>query len=81
MTKRLVILAVSAMCFPLSALAVENNLDLPDLNSLYMGTNPVLSSAEKAALDVSRKWQADSRAKLKPIAGVNGQIQFLYGAM
>lgn len=59
----------------------DQELELPSLESFYLGENPVLTPSEQQALRISRQWQEASRSKLKPVPGPNGEIQFLFGAM
>jgi type IV secretion system protein VirB9 len=46
----------------------------------YFSTNnPTLTAQEKAAIAIAKNWNA-SAAGMKPVAGPNGAIKFLYGA-
>ena len=83
-TLRLVflMLAVSSTgLFPCASVAAETDFELPSLESLYLGENPVLTPAEQQALKISQQWQQSSRSKLRPVPGQNGEIRYLYGAM
>lgn len=75
----LMMAALLVPCVSFGAPAQE--LELPSLESLYLGDNPVLTPSEQAALKISQKWQQDSRSALKPVPGPNGEIQFLFGTM
>lgn len=46
----------------------------------FSGENLTLSPQEKAALAISKKWQNSSATSIKPSAGVDGAIIFLFGA-
>ncbi len=48
---------------------------------LYFSTaNPALTPQEKAALAIAQKWRNSSGTGLKPVAGADGSIRFLFGA-
>lgn len=42
--------------------------------------NPKLTPQEKAGLDLSKKWIAESGQAVKPVPGADGTIRFVYGA-
>lgn len=46
----------------------------------FTGKNPTLTPQERAAIEIAKKWNADSEKGMKPVAGANGTIQFVYGA-
>ena len=63
----------------LSALPPEPN----NLEDMYFSTssqNPTLTQQEKEAIAISRKWQANSATSVKPVAGADGSVRFLYGS-
>ena len=48
---------------------------------LYFSTNnPALTPQERAALAIAQKWRNGSGAGIKPVAGADGSIRFLFGA-
>jgi type IV secretion system protein VirB9 len=48
-------------------------------NQFFSADNPKLTAQEKAGLDISRKWVASTAASVKPVAGPDGTIRFLFG--
>ncbi|MGL4447823.1 MAG: P-type conjugative transfer protein TrbG [Aeromonas sp.] len=46
----------------------------------FSNSNPVLTAQEKAALAIAKRWEAGSATGLKPVAGEDGAIKFIYGA-
>lgn len=48
------------------------------IDKYFTADNPVLSKAEKAALALANKWNADT--KVPAFMGKNGEIQFVYGS-
>ena len=49
-------------------------------DQFFSGTNPTLTAQEKAAIDIAKKWNASTATGLRPVAGQNGAINFLFGA-
>lgn len=48
---------------------------------LYFSTNnPAFTAQERAALAIAQKWRNSSGTGLKPVAGADGSIRFLFGA-
>jgi len=48
---------------------------------LYFSTNNLaLTPQEKAALAIAQKWRSSSATGIKPVAGPDGSIRFLFGA-
>jgi type IV secretion system protein TrbG len=49
-------------------------------NEYFNGAqNPKLTAQEKAGLDISRQWIANTSASVKPVPGPDGTIRFLFG--
>jgi len=48
-------------------------------NQYFSADNPKLTEQEKAGLDISHKWVASTSASIKPVAGPDGSIRFLFG--
>jgi P-type conjugative transfer protein TrbG len=46
----------------------------------FSKTAPKLTPQEKAALAIAQKWQASSATGMKPVAGNDGMVRFVYGA-
>lgn len=44
----------------------------------FSNNNPTLTPQEKAAIDIAKRWEAGSATGMKPVAGSNGAIKFLY---
>jgi type IV secretion system protein TrbG len=54
----------------------ESNMD-----DLYFSkSNPALSAQENAGLAISHKWRGTSHRSMKPVAGKDGMVRFLFGA-
>lgn len=61
---------------PLLALAAGDN----PADAYFSKQNPVLTPQEKAAVSIAQKWQAASATGMKPVAGPEGSVRFVYGA-
>jgi type IV secretion system protein VirB9 len=46
----------------------------------FSGKNPQLTQQEREAIAIAKKWQANSAQGIKPVAGTDGSIRFLFGA-
>ena len=57
------------------ALAGENLGD-----AYFSKQNPKLTPQEKTAIAIAQKWQATSATGIKPVAGPEGSVRFVYGA-
>ncbi|WP_419603821.1 P-type conjugative transfer protein TrbG, partial [Thiolapillus sp.] len=42
--------------------------------------NPKLTAQEKAAIAIAKRWAAGTPTGMKPVAGANGSVRFLFGA-
>ena len=52
-----------------------------NLGDTYFSTNnPVLTPQEKAAVAIAKRWRDASGTGMKPVAGPDGSIRFLFGA-
>lgn len=49
-------------------------------DTYFTDKNPQLTPQERAALDLAKKWQAANPTGVKPVAGPDGSIRFLFGA-
>lgn len=52
--------------------------DLPD--KFFNSESPSLTPQEKAGLSISKRWRASSATGMKPVAGADGTVQFLFGS-
>lgn len=52
--------------------------DLAD--KYFSGKNPTLSEQEREALRIAKRWEAGSATGIKPVAGANGAVRFIFGA-
>ena len=73
------------MMKPLIMLSCVTCLILPvhasNLSDAYFtGKNPQLTPQERAAIALAKKWQASSASGMKPVAGPDGSIRFLFGS-
>jgi P-type conjugative transfer protein TrbG len=46
----------------------------------FSKNNPRLTAQEKAAIAIAKRWEAGTANAIKPVAGSNGAINFLFGA-
>ena len=73
------------MMKPLIMLSCVTCLILPvhasNLSDAYFtGKNPQLTPQERAAIALAKKWQASNASGMKPVAGPDGSIRFLFGS-
>jgi len=61
----------------MSSLALASD-DMAD--TYFSKNNPTLTSQEKEAIAIAKRWESGSALDMKPVAGANGTIKFLYGA-
>mgnify|MGYP003384639433 CR=1 FL=1 len=61
---------------PLLALAAGED----PADAYFSKQNPVLTPQEKAAVAIAQKWQAASATGMKPFAGPEGLVRFVFGA-
>ena len=73
MQKLLFIVAVS---LPLVVNAAQDDM----ADRYFSKTNVVLTPQEKQAIDIAKKWRAESATGIRPTAGPNGAVRYLYGA-
>ena len=72
---KLMKLLLIAVLFPLVAFAG------PDMPEKYFNAqNPALTQQEKAGLIIGHRWRAASATGIKPVAGADGTVQFLFGS-
>ena len=46
----------------------------------FSNNNPTLTNQERAAIEISKKWSEGNQTGMRPIAGPNGTVHFLFGA-
>ena len=56
--------------------AADKNL----ADAYFSANNPVLTPQEKAAVAIAKRWREASATGMKPVAGPDGTIRYLYGA-
>lgn len=61
---------------PFLSLAADDN----PADAYFSKQNPVLTPQEKAAVAIDQKWQAASATGMKPVAGPEGSVRFVFGA-
>lgn len=59
-----------------TVLAVGSNF--PD--NYFTKENPNLTPQERASIAIAKKWQSSSNTGIKPVAGPDGSIRFLFGS-
>lgn len=59
---------------PKPAQSNENAADM-----YFSRQNPVLKPQEKAAVAITKKWQAGAATGMQPVAGPGGAVRFIYG--
>lgn len=56
----------------------ESGGSFPD--AYFSNQNPNLTSQERASIAIAKKWQSSSNSGIKPVAGPDGSIRFLFGS-
>ncbi|MGL4755813.1 MAG: P-type conjugative transfer protein TrbG [Aeromonadaceae bacterium] len=75
MKKNIISLFISVAIF--SSVAYADDM----ADQFFSGTNPTLTAQEKAAIDIAKRWSASTtNGGLRPVAGQNGAVNFLFGA-
>lgn len=65
----------AALTLPAVALAADSLED-----RYFSNQNPTLTPQERAAIDLAKRWGAGNQTGMRPVAGPNGTVMFLYGA-
>lgn len=64
-----------------AVLAVPSLAQADPLADMYFNnSNPTLTPQERAAIDLAKQWSAGNQTGMRPVAGRNGTVNFLYGA-
>ena len=74
--KRIITLATTFLLITGVASVFASNLT----EAYFSGKNPQLTQQEREAIALAKKWQANSAQGIKPVAGSDGSIRFLFGA-
>ncbi|MCB1937349.1 MAG: P-type conjugative transfer protein TrbG, partial [Nitrosomonas sp.] len=74
--KRIITLATTFLLITGVASVSASNLT----EAYFSGKNPQLTQQEREAIALAKKWQANSAQGIKPVAGTDGSIRFLFGA-
>lgn len=69
---------VLAASVSVPAFAADPGADLTDL--YFSGKNPQLTAQERAAIAISKRWEAGAATGMRPVAGPDGSVRFLFGA-
>lgn len=75
MKKLIIAMALGLACH---AAAAESDSVLAE--QFFNKANPKLTPQEKAGIELSKKWIAESGQAVKPVPGSDGTIRFVYGA-
>jgi type IV secretion system protein TrbG len=76
MMKYLLSLISLIMAIGLAVPVLASNLS----DAYFTGKNPQLTPQERAAIALAKKWQASNASGMKPVAGPDGSIRFLFGS-
>jgi type IV secretion system protein VirB9 len=74
MKRQLMALVLGAA--PLCVLAASDNA----AETYFAKQNPKLTAQEKAAMAIVQKWKATGATNMKPVAGADGMVRFVFGA-
>lgn len=70
--------AVLLVCLSVGMIAPMQAGNLTD--AYFTGKNPQLTPQEREAIAIAKKWQANNAQGVKPVAGTDGSIRFLFGS-
>ena len=70
------LLLASATSIATAQGAADRNL----ADAYFSTNNPILTPQEKAAVAIAKRWRDASGTGMKPVAGPDGSIRFLFGA-
>jgi type IV secretion system protein VirB9 len=60
--------------------AAQNAADRNLADAYFSTQNPVLTAQEKAAVAIARRWRNAGASGMKPVAGPDGSVRYLFGA-
>lgn len=69
------LIAILLATAPLLAPAANNSV----ADAYFAKQNPKLTAQEKAAIAIAQKWKAGSATGMKPVAGPDGMVRFIFG--
>lgn len=69
------LIAILLATAPLLAPAANNSA----ADAYFAKHNPKLTAQEKAAIAIAQKWKAGSATGMKPVAGPDGMVRFIFG--
>ena len=49
-------------------------------DTYFSANNPVLTPQEKAAVAIAKRWREAGATGMKPVAGPDGSVRYLFGA-
>jgi len=79
MRKKYIALIMGAsLVVPSLGLAADSTTDMAE--KYFSKNNPKLTEQEKAAIAIAKRWSAGTPTSMKPVAGANGSVRFLFGA-
>ena len=69
---------IAAMCSALALPSISHADAMAD--KYFTAPNPRLTQQERAAIAIAKRWERGSATGMKPVAGPDGSIRYLYGA-
>ncbi|WP_419600369.1 P-type conjugative transfer protein TrbG, partial [Thiolapillus sp.] len=76
--KYIALIMGAALVVPSLGLAAGSTTDMAE--KYFSKNNPKLTAQEKAAIAIAKRWAAGTPTGMKPVAGANGSVRFLFGA-
>lgn len=76
--KYIALIMGAALVVPSLGLAAGSTTDMAE--KYFSKNNPKLTEQEKAAIAIAKRWSAGTPTGMKPVAGANGSVRFLFGA-
>lgn len=76
--KYIALIMGAALVVPSLNLAAGSTTDMAE--KYFSKNNPKLTAQEKAAIAIAKRWAAGTPTGMKPVAGANGSVRFLFGA-
>lgn len=78
--KALSLLLTAVLSFGVSANGTEDKPKYEYDDLFFPGKNPTLTTQEKQAIAIAKRWQQASEKGMKPVPGLDGSINFIHGA-
>lgn len=76
--KYIALIMGAALVVPSLGLAAGSTTDMAE--KYFSKNNPKLTAQEKAAIAIAKRWATGTPTGMKPVAGANGSVRFLFGA-